>query len=71
MGKRVEFEINNINRLTFGKFKINEFTVEELEARKKHFMNLIITLPSSSGLLEAALREYKYCDDAIALKSAM
>lgn len=67
----MKFDEINKYRITFGKTNLNEFTLEELEERKKHFMNMIVTLPYGHGLLDTILQEYKLCDEVIKLKSIM
>lgn len=67
----MKFDEINKYRITFGKTNLNEFTLEELEERKKHFMNMLVTLPYGHGLLDIILQEYKLCDEVIKLKSIM
>lgn len=71
MGKVLKFDEISGYRITFGKMRKDEFTLEQLEDRKKHFMNMLVTLPYDHGLLDIILQEYKLCDEVIKLKSIM
>ena len=67
----MKFDEINKYRITFGKTNLNEFTLEELEERKKHFMNMIVTLPYGHRMLDIILQENKLCDEVIKIKRIM